>query len=68
MWSELALHLYEWAVTEPLFAGFFPFHYVSAPLSCDCGGCYNPPEDLGVSALPKTRSIWQRIGFKIMQQ
>ena len=66
MWSELALRLYTWAKTEPMIAGFFPFHWSSPALSCDCGGCFNPPEDLGASSMPKTLSAWQYIGREII--
>jgi|EP01047_Picozoa_sp_COSAG01_P058331 hypothetical protein len=68
MWSELAVKLFAWAQTEPLVAGFFPFHWASPPLSCDCGGCFNPPEDLGVISLPKTLSAWQSIGRAVLQR
>ena len=33
---------------------------------CGCGGCYNPPLELGLTSLPKTLGVWLEVGQKML--
>jgi hypothetical protein len=49
-----------------MLAGFAVFHWHSYEIFCGCGGCFNPPTELGVTSLPKTLSVWMDIGLKML--
>ena len=48
--------------------GFTVFHWSSYPVVCGCGGCFNPPTNLGVSTMPKTLGVWIEIGLQMHLQ
>ena len=53
---------------DTMLAGFAVFHWQTYEVVCGCGGCYNPPTELGLTSLPKTLGVWLEIGQKMLGQ
>ena len=62
-----ALEMWDWVRNDrPMLAGFAVFHWHTYPVVCGCGGCFNPPTELGLTSLPKTLGVWLEIGLKML--
>ena len=66
LWADFALEMWAWVQHDRMLAGFAVFHWHSYEIFCGCGGCFNPPTELGVTSLPKTLSVWMDIGLKML--
>ena len=66
LWADFALEMWDWVRSDTMLAGFAVFHWHTYPIVCGCGGCFNPPTELGLTSLPKTLGVWLEIGLKML--